>query len=71
MSDGVDHTLVSNMGVDVIVNCAGVPVGLRQACSQIPVSQLRAFVEVHRANCRQPGCLVLAAMEARASEVAL
>lgn len=32
-------------------------------CEEVDPSDLRIAIEVHRANCQQPGCLVLAVME--------
>lgn len=39
---------------------------LRAVCAAIPTQDLRAVIAVHRANCHQAGCLVLAMMVARA-----
>jgi hypothetical protein len=38
---------------------------LSAACAAIPVQDLCVVRTVHQDNCRQPGCQVLAALEAR------
>jgi hypothetical protein len=41
---------------------------IRDACARLAPTDLRVAVAVHRANCRQSRCPVLAAMEARLAE---
>ena len=36
---------------------------VREQCARVSPSDLRAAIRVHQANCHQPGCPVLAAME--------
>ena len=36
---------------------------VRTLCAEFPIGDLRTAIEVHRANCHQPSCPVLAAME--------
>ena len=36
-------------------------------CAEIPIVDLRVVIEVHRTNCHQPSCPVLAAMEDHAA----
>lgn len=40
---------------------------VRALCKQLPIGDLRAAIEVHRTNCHQPSCPVLAAMEEHAA----
>lgn len=44
---------------------------VRSMCAEVPIDALRTAIDVHRSNCHQHGCPVLAAMEdrARAREV--
>jgi hypothetical protein len=41
---------------------------VRTVCVTLSIQNLRTVIAVHRENCRQAGCLVLAAMEARVVE---
>lgn len=45
-------------------------VQVRTMCAEVPIRDLRTAIEVHRSNCRQPGCPVLAAMEDAVARVA-
>lgn len=39
---------------------------VRSLCKQLPIGDLLVGIEVHRANCHQPSCPVLAVMDATA-----
>ena len=41
---------------------------VRAMCAEVPPADLRIAIVVHRANCHQPSCPVLAAMEEAAAE---
>ena len=40
---------------------------VQSMCAEIPIGDLRVAIEVHRTNCHQPSCPVLAAMEESAA----
>lgn len=58
MSCGVDATIVEDPSSGELI------AKLHVQCDKIPLADLRAAIGVHRANCRQPICPVLAVMEA-------
>lgn len=67
MTDRIDHTIDADQPVpadDVLAK-------VRSLCKKLPISDLLVGIEVHRTNCQQPSCPVLAAMEdhARARKV--
>jgi hypothetical protein len=54
---------------DLEASAGGLVAGPRIVCAAILVQDLLAVTVVHRANCRRPGCPVLAALEVRMVEM--
>lgn len=63
VNEAIDHMLASDRTSPAKDRLANV----RALCKQIPIGDLRAAIEVHRTNCHQPSCPVLAAMEEHAA----
>lgn len=62
VNEAIDHMLTSNQTASAKDRLASV----RALCEQLPISILRAAIEVHGTNCHQPSCPVLAVMIATA-----
>ena len=67
MSDIHDHPL--NLAIDRMLDADRTSLAddllskVREMCANVPIADLRVAISVHRANCHQPSCPVLAAME--------
>lgn len=63
VNEAIEHMLAADRTSPAKDRLASV----RALCKQTPISALRAAIEVHRTNCHQPSCPVLAAMEEHAA----
>src|SRR5262249_6682279 len=64
LNDAIDRMITNNQTSSAEDLLATV----RSMCAEVSASDLRAAIEVHRANCHQPSCPVLVVMEASAKE---
>lgn len=63
INEVLEHMLTSDQPASAKDRLASV----RALCKQTPISALVAAIEVHRTNCYEPSCPVLAAMEENAA----